>query len=229
MESILTLKAFDEEAGPICIICEKIAPKGTQLVDGGEKAIRSLQKAVKLRELKFDPKNRGAINRVKVIDTDTVRYHSNCFASFTSECMINRLTDLELNSQTVENNNVESTANANPTIWTECILCQVEKKEHKRRITTAKKQQEIRDLAEADYSLNLRIGGNSTDLIEKKTLYHTNCLNKFNRNKKNADKASVEAPSSNLALKEICAELYVAAEKGEVCTLYSFIIQFLIY
>lgn len=221
MEAVLSLKECNETSAPTCVVCLETAPRGKELVKGGEKSVRSLQNSAALRKLKFNPKITGAINRIQELDTTNVRYHSNCYATFTSTVMINRLPDINPNFRSVENNNVDNTAQANvaQTKWSECILCQEPQgrnSEHLRKISSENMQTKIRDLAEWDYNLKKRIDGSSNDLIAAKAMYHTNCLNKLDRQRMKDTNESAKAKSNNLALKEICAELYVAAEKGEV-------------
>lgn len=223
MEAVISLKDSSESSTPICIICLKPASKGKKLPNGREQSVQSLKKSAAFRKLKYNPEYRGAINRIDELETSGVRYHSNCYATFTSTAMINRLTDINPNSVSVdvevfENNNVVSTGQTDlsHTKWNECILCQERKSEHLRQISTESMQQKIRDLAEGDVNLNKRICGTSTDLISVKALYHTNCYNKFSREKMKTANQQVKGRSNKVALKEICSELYIAADKGQV-------------
>lgn len=220
MEAVLSLKGCSEISGSVCFICLGPPPKGKKLANGGDRSVPALKNAAALRKLKYDPKRRAAINRIEELNVnDRVSFHSSCYATFTSKEMIKRLPEINSNERNVDNNDVNTShVDISETKWDQCILCQNPQEhnsEHLRKITLESVQQKIRDLAEWDINLNVRIGGTSTNLIGK-VHYHTNCQNKRHREQIKITNESVKPKSSNLALKEISAELHIAADKGEV-------------
>lgn len=226
MESVFKLRSSEETTVPICIICQKPGKKSKKLSHGIEKSVESLKKAATLRTLKFNPENKGAINRIENIQASSVSYHATCYATFTSKEMINRLADINSNFGgvvPVVHNELEVTAQSNSTTtkWTDCIFCQEPQeqcKEHLRKVSKISMAEKIKKLGETDSNLYARIGGGLTDLIATKTMYHTPCLNKWTRDGEKVNNSSVSVKSqANLALKEICSELHIGAEKGEVC------------
>lgn len=221
MEAILNLKGCSETSVSVCLLCLKPPPKGKKLSNGKDKSVRALQNSAALRKAKYDPERKGAINRIEKLSvSDRVSYHSSCYATFTSKDMIKRLPEINSNVRNVENNDVNTNqADISETKWDQCILCQKPQErnsEHLRKITSESVQQKIRDLAEWDVHLNVRIGGPSTNLIAAKVQYHTNCYNKREREKIKLINESAKPKSSNLALQEISAELHITADKGEV-------------
>lgn len=222
MESVLNLKQCSDTSAPVCLICQKPAPKGKKLSNGGEKAIQSLQSAASSRNLKYNPQYKGAIHRIEALDVVAITYHQSCYSTFTSKEMIKRLVDINLNLQNDEN---QSQAVETPTEWQRCIICQEPQgrnSEHLRQVSSENKQQQLRELAEWDANLNVRIGGVSTDLILAGTKYHTNCYNKLYREKIKSTNESTQPKSSHRAFKELSAELHIAAENGKVCIISSY-------
>lgn len=216
MESVLNLKQCTETSDLVCIICLKPPQKNKKLSNGGEKAIESLRAAGSLRDKKYNPQFKGAIQRVQGLNVAAVTYHSSCYSTFTSKEMIKRLTDIEANLQ---NAGDRSQAVEIETKWDLCILCQEPQdrtSEHLRQISSDNKQQQLRDLAEWDINLKVRI--NNIDLIVNGVKYHTNCYNKRYREMAKGINQSTNPSSSNRALKELSAELHIGAGNGEVCS-----------
>ncbi len=125
----------------LCVICQK---DKKHAVNATEKGINGLKRSCEARKKKHDVNFGLAIDRIDAILNDDdkarfeIKYHADCYATFTSKSHILRLRDKELsvhpvtsnldlngNPDSVPSSNLDSNGNFQSDIdWSKCIFCQ---------------------------------------------------------------------------------------------------------
>lgn len=217
----------------ICAICQVDRP-GETLRKGKES---SVEKAIRASEQRRDEEVRA---RFVNYDADTgVHWHSNCYASYTSEQNIRYTTrsdPLKQASHQDEHGAVPSRAFRSgmaPVDWSKCLICKNKTYKKSRDLTnvcTFEACQSIQLAAErkGDSSMLHILNGVNGDLIAMEAKYHKNCFATYVSKKSTLGLAKGEAVDSphERAFRELVIDLNVGIEQGRAYDMTSLLAKY---
>ena len=105
--------------------------------------------------------------------------------------------------------------------WEQCIFCQAEKKECTHQVLSFDRNDCIVKLASVDFELSVRISG-ITDLIAAEAKYHSSCLRQCQRLAVRSNEEIKHHGVKQVSFIELCHELRVASDKGQVSEFIKF-------
>ena len=212
----------------ICVICQADRP-GEPLRKGKE---QSIEKAIRASEQRRDEEVRA---RFVNYNADTgVHWHSNCYASYTSEQNIRYTTPSDPLKQTNrqdEDGDVSSRtfrSEMAPVDWSKCLICKNKTYKKNRDLTnvrTFEACQTIRLAAErkGDTSMLHILNGVNGDLIAAEAKYHKNCFATYVSKKSTSCLAKGEAVDSphERAFQELVIDLAAGIDQGRAYNMMS--------
>ena len=212
----------------ICVICQADRP-GEPLRKGKE---QSIEKAIRASEQRRDEEVRA---RFVNYNADTgVHWHSNCYASYTSEQNIRYTTPSDPLKQTNrqdEDGDVSSRtfrSEMAPVDWSNCLICKNKTYKKNRDLTnvrTFEACQTIRLAAErkGDTSMLHILNGVNGDLIAAEAKYHKNCFATYVSKKSTSCLAKGEAVDSphERAFQELVIDLAAGIDQGRAYNMMS--------
>ena len=209
----------------ICVICQADLP-GEPLRKGKEYFI---EKAIRASVQRHDEEVRTRL--VNYNPDIGVHWHSNCYASFTSEQNIRYTTPLKQTSGQDEDVVVSSRtfrSGMTPVDWSKCLICKnktYKKSRDLSNVCTFEACQSIRLAAErkGDSSMLHILNGVNGDLIAAEAKYHKNCFATYVSKKSTLSLAKGEAGNlpHESAFQELVIDLAAGIEQGRAYDMVS--------
>lgn len=155
-----------------------------------------------------------------------VKWHKNCYASFTAENKIARLRKQHQASEEGSAACASHTTDISPakrrssqtTInWKLCMFCQREDNHKLHMIATLEKSSQIIEYSRADPVMRTRLAG-VADLIAAEACYHLACLVKFERRAKQFSAVCTpsEMAARDIPMETLCKSLIIGLAQGHV-------------
>ena len=199
--------------------------------DGKERTWAVAQQRRELGDTNYaDVLERCASLSEESFNAQEIRWHKDCYSSFTSKNKILRIRKHEpakalpgsSTSAVTEpgqssSSSASSRRRAKPAInWLLCMFCQTLGKKKVHRVQTLEKSGEILEYANTDPVMRLRLSG-VNDLIAAEGCYHLSCLISFERRsaKVKSSRAQQELQDDECMLK-LCRNLGAGLSRGHV-------------
>lgn len=157
-----------------------------------------------------------------------IRWHKNCYSSFSSKSKLDRLkkrheTSSGLSSASATTDHSASTSSAPTTRssksainWSLCMFCQMVGKRKVHRVQTFEKSTDIIEHAKTDPVMSIRLSGVS-DLIAAEGCYHLGCLIAFERRSVHVKTSTdQQEPQVDDCMMKVCRDLGVGLSRGHV-------------
>jgi hypothetical protein len=213
MDPAFTLKRTLGVDLKLCIFCQKHNKSNEVLKESTEYSRNVVHDAMIKRQKLKDIANREVSDRLNNLlatnQEDSIVWHRNCYAQFTSKEKIQRLEQKHVASgrEALRNETITSTgprktqSHVQQVNWEQCIFCQNEhSKERLSSVMTFKMSENVIQNAQYNFKVRVRLSGVS-DLIAAEAKYHLPCLSAFNRY---AEKAKREVKETDQVLVWLC-------------------------